>query len=95
MNKNLDYINKNLLDGAEKLANLSDKEIVALTLGADNPYKIANYQMAMNLKLRGSLNSLDDNIKKLNKSTNVNSWIMGILTFFIFILTLILVWIES
>jgi len=90
--KNLDYIDEDLLEKAEEMANLSDKEILALTAGAKNEPAIANYQMAMALKLRGSLNSLDNNIKKLNKSTKISSWIMGIMTFFILILTGIIVW---
>ncbi len=85
------HINEELMDGAEELAEMSDKEIVALTLGAKNQNAIANYQMAMALKLRGSLNLLNENIQKMIKSNNFYSRVMIVLTIIIAILTLIII----
>lgn len=35
---------------------------------------------------------LIDSLEKLNKSTRVSGWIMGILTFFLVVFTAILIW---
>lgn len=88
MNKKFD---ENLLKNVEELMNCSDKELMALSL-SKNPQWADNYQMAINIKLRKTLLNLNKEIVKLRKSMNVSSWIMGIMTFFILLLTGVLVW---
>lgn len=82
-----------LLKKAEDLLNLPDKEIMALSLGKNDNWA-ENYQMAMTIKLRETLRSLNKEIITLRKSTNRSSWIMGFMTFIILILTGILVYKE-
>ena len=84
-------INKNLLNEAERIINYSDKEILALSLQS-NPDAKDNYQMVMGIKLKGVLYSLDKSIESLKKSLNISSWVMGIMTFFILVLTGVIVW---
>jgi len=80
-----------LLKDAEELINRSDKEILALSMGV-NPLKKDNYQMAMALRLKNSLFDLKQEINGLKNSLNISSWIMGIMTFFILVLTGVIVW---
>ena len=61
-------INEELLKGADKLINSPDKEIMALSLGK-NERHADNYQMAMTIKLRNSLNELRETIEKFDKSS--------------------------
>ena len=84
-------INENLIKEANELINLTDKEIMARSLGKNEKWA-ENYQMAITIKLRRTLHSLNKDIIKLRNSTNISSWIMGIMTFFILVLTLVLVW---
>lgn len=84
-------VNKILLNKADELINRSDREIMAISLSKNERWA-ENYQMAMTIKLRATLHSLNNNIIKLRKSTNVSSWIMGIMNFLILVLTIILVW---
>lgn len=83
--------NEELLKKANELLNLSDKEIMALSVGKNEKWA-ENYQMAMTIKLRGTLHSLNKEIITLRRSTNISSWIMGIMTFVILVLTGILVY---
>lgn len=83
--------NEELLKKAKELLNLPDKEIMARSLGKNEKWA-ENYQMAMSIKLRGTLRSLNKEIITLRRSTNISSWIMGIMTFTILVLTGILVY---
>ena len=84
-------VNEELLKGADELLNSPDREIMALSLDK-NERHADNYQMAMSIKLGGNLRSLKNEIIKLNKATKISSWIMGIMTFLILVLTAVLVW---
>lgn len=84
-------IKENALKDAEELMNYSDKEILALSLQS-NPDAKDNYQMVMGIRLKGVLNSLDKSIESLKKSISRSSWVMGIMTFIILVLTGVLVW---
>jgi len=84
-------IQESALKYAETLMNYSDKEILALSL-QKNPDAKDNYQMVMGIRLKGVLHSLDKGIKSLKKSLNRSSWVMGIMTFIILVLTGVLVW---
>lgn len=84
-------ISERLLEQAEKLINHSDKEILALSLGV-NPLAKDNYQMAMALRFKDSLLNLKQEINRLRKSLNISSWVIGVMTFFILVLTGVLVW---
>jgi len=76
---------------AEKLLNLSGKEILALSLRTmDDGSK--NHQIVMDIKMREASLSLIKNIKDLKNSISFNSWVMGIMTFLILVLTGVLVW---
>lgn len=68
----------------EELLNLSESEIMARSLSKNENWS-DNYQMVMALRQNRDL-------LKLKKSANTSSWIMGIMTFIILILTVILVW---
>lgn len=94
MKINLNNIAEESLDDAEKIMSKSDKELMAKTLESLDQEVISTCQMAMILKLKGTISTLNNNIKKLNKSTKISSWIMGALTSLILILTAILVWKE-
>jgi len=84
-------MNEKLLTEAERLLNFSDKELLALSLGhMDNRSK--NHQMVMDIKLRETLLSLSKNVKDLKNSISFNSWVMGIMTFLILVLTGVIVW---
>jgi hypothetical protein len=84
-------INEELLKNADELLNRPDKEIMALSLGKNDKWA-ENYQMAMTTKLRRSMGSLEQNIKNLKRSMDISSWVMGIMTFLILVLTGVLVW---
>ena len=84
-------IKEGTLKDAEKLMNYSDKEILALSLQA-NPDAKDNYQMAMDIRLKGVLRSLNKSIDSLKKSISRSSWVIGIMTLIILILTGVLVW---
>lgn len=68
----------------EELLNLPETKIMARSLDKNEKWS-DNLQMVMAIR-----QSRD--IQKLKKSTNTGSWIMGIMTFVILILTVILVW---
>jgi hypothetical protein len=72
-------INEILLKNADELINNPDREIMALSLGKNEKHA-DNYQMAMTIKLRRSLERLNKEIEKAEKSTNRNFWIELILT---------------
>ena len=80
-----------LLNQADELINLSDREIMALSLGKNDKWA-ENYQMVITIKLMKTLQSLDDNIISLKKSMNISSLVMAIMTFLILILTGVIVW---
>jgi len=61
-----------LLNEAEKLISYSDKEILALSLSKNDKWG-ENYAMAMNIRLKGALNSLNSNIKSLRKFISISS----------------------
>ena len=84
-------IKEGALKDAETLMNYSDKEILALSLQS-NPDAKDNYQMVMGIRLKGVLRSLDKSIGALKKSMTISSWVMGIMTFLILVLTGVLVW---
>ena len=84
-------VDERLLNGAEKLINYSDKEILAYSLGS-NLHAKDNYQMLMALRLKNSLLELKKEINGLKKSLNISSWVMGTMTFLILVLTGVLVW---
>jgi hypothetical protein len=79
-----------LLKGADELINRPDREIMALSLNKNDSWA-ENYQMAMTIKLRSSIASLEQNIKNLKKSMDSSSQMMIILTVIIAILTVMLV----
>jgi len=83
-------VNKTLLKDAEELINRPDSEIMALSLGKNDKWA-ENYQMAMSIKLRRSIDSLEQNIKNLKKSMDISSYVMIGLTGILIILTFILV----
>jgi len=83
-------INETLLNEADELINRPDREIMALSLGKNDRHA-DNYQMAITIKLRETLHTLNNNIIKLKKSTDFSSLIMIIMTFLILILTAVLV----
>ncbi|MBR9691416.1 hypothetical protein GOV06_01395 [Candidatus Woesearchaeota archaeon] len=83
--------NPKLLKNVGELLNLSDREIMALSLG-ENEKWTENYQMAMTIKLRRTLHSLNKEVIKLRKSTNFSSCVMIILTIILVILTIKLVY---
>lgn len=83
-------IDKTLFKGADELLNLSDREILALSLGK-NERHADNYQMAMTIKLKRTLLSLNKNLEKFNVASKISSWIMIILTIILAIFTAILV----
>jgi len=87
----VDKVNERLLKSAEELINRSDKEVLALSLGV-NPLAKDNYQMAMALRLKNSLFALKQEINGLKNSLNISSWVIGIMTFFILVLTGVIVW---
>ena len=84
-------INEELLNKADELINNPDREIMALSLGK-NERHADNYQMAMTIKLKNTLQSLNDSIKKFDKSSRKSSNIMIWLTIILVILTLLLSW---
>jgi len=84
-------ISGELLNKADELVNLRDREIMALSLGK-NERHADNYQMAMNIKLRKTICSLDNSIKEFDKSSRKSSNIMIWLTVILVILTLLLSW---
>jgi len=84
-------IDEGLINPAKDLLQGSDLYLMALSLGA-NENAGDNYQMAVSLKLKNSLLNLREETIKLKKSINTSSWIMGIMTFLILILTGVLVW---
>lgn len=84
-------IKEGIMKDVEILMNYSDKEILALSLQS-NPDAKDNYQMVMGIKLKGVLRSLDKSIWALKKSMTISSWVMGIMTFLILVLTGVLVW---
>ena len=88
MNEKFD---ENLLKNVEELINCSDRELLTLSL-SKNPQWADNYQMAITIKLKKTLLNLNKDIRKLKKSMNISSWVMGIMTFFILVLTGTLVW---
>ena len=95
-------VNNELLKDADELINRPGREIMALSLGK-NERHADNYQMAMTIKLRRTLLSVNENLEKLNwemekaeKSANRNFWIelilsivLGLATIFIGIVPLI------
>jgi hypothetical protein len=83
-------INETLLNEADELINRPDREIMALSLGKNDRHA-DNYQMAITIKLRETLHTLNNNIIKLKKSTDFSSLIMIIMAFLILILTAVLV----
>lgn len=83
--------NGTLLKNADELLNRPDREIMALALSKNDRWA-ENYLTAMTIKLRSSINSLEHNIKNLKKSMDISSWVMGIMTFLILVLTAVLVW---
>ena len=87
----LEHIDETLIKGAKELLETPDIGLMAQALGS-NPQKGDNLQMAASLKLKHSLLTLKEEIKKLRKSTDRSSWIMRIMTFFILLLTGVIVW---
>ncbi len=83
-------VNKTLLKDAEELFNRPDVEIMALSLGKNEKWA-ENLQMAMTIKLRRTLLSLNENIEKFNLASKISSGIMIVLTIILAILTTILV----
>ena len=84
-------INETLLTSADELIGNSDRKMMALSLGS-NPYAKDNYQMAMAIKLKKTLSSLDGSIKEFDKSNRKSSNIMIWLTAILIILTMLLSW---
>jgi len=84
-------VTKEQLTEANELINISDTGIMALSLGENSNWG-DNYQMAMAIRMRRTLHSLDDTIKVLKKSMTISSWAMGFMTLIILILTGLLVW---
>ncbi|MCK4647316.1 hypothetical protein KAT24_00085 [Candidatus Pacearchaeota archaeon] len=90
-NDEFDKIDESLINPAQELLQGSDLYLMALALG-DNENAGDNYQMAVSLKLKNSLLNLKKETTRLKKSINISSWIMGIMTFLILILTGVIVW---
>jgi hypothetical protein len=80
-----------LLDEADRLLKMSDRELLALSLGKNESWG-DNYQMTINVKLMKALHSLNTNITRLRKSMNFSSAVIGVMTLVILILTAIIVW---
>ena len=80
-----------LLNKADELLKVPDREIMALSLGKNERWA-ENYQMVMTIKLRETLRTLNSEIIKLKKSVNISTWVMSIMTFLILFLTAVLVW---
>ena len=77
-------VHKNTLANAEQLMAYSDKEILALYY--HNIEKEENaFKMVMNIRLKNTLNSL-------KRSITVSSWVMGIMTLILVVLTFALFW---
>ena len=68
-------LKEELLKGADELLNCHDREIMALSLGKNEKHA-DNYQMAMTIKLRNSLEKLNANIEKFDKSSRKYSKII-------------------
>lgn len=84
-------IDESLINPAQELLQSSDLYLMARSLES-NENANDNYQMAVSLKLKNSLLNLKEETKKLKKSINISSWIMGIMTFLILVLTGVIVW---
>ena len=87
----LDHFDESLIEDAKDFLLSSDLELMALTL-SNNPDKSDNYQMVVSIQLKNEIRTLNYNIGRLKKSMDWSSWIMVIMTFFILILTAVLVW---
>lgn len=81
MNKEINETQKKEI---EELLNLPESEIMARSLGENEKWS-DNYQMILAIRQ-------NKEIIKLKESTNTGSWIIGIMTFIILILTAVLVW---
>ena len=68
----------------EELLNLPENEIMARSLGKNEKWS-DNLQMVMAIRQ-------NRDIIELKKSANTSSWITGIMTFLILVLTVVLVW---
>jgi len=90
-NDDFDLIEESLINPAQELLHSSDLYLMARSLG-DNENANDNYQMAVSLKLKNSLLNLKEETTKLKKSINVSSWLIGIMTFLILVLTGVIVW---
>jgi len=76
---------------ARRLVGSSDLALMSLFMGS-NENAEENYKMAMNIRLKDVLHSLNGNMRSLKKSMTISSWVMGIMTFLILVLTGVLVW---
>ena len=84
-------MNEALINQGKELIEKSDEELMGLSLSKNEKWS-ENYLMVINIKLRKTIISLNKEVSKLRKSTNISSLIMGIMTFFILCLTIVLVW---
>ena len=84
-------VNENLSEEADKLINLPDRDLMALSLNKNERWA-ENYQMAINIKLRKTLLLLNKSIKELDISNRKSSTILIWLTVIIVILTILLSW---
>ncbi len=87
----IDEVEVGLLNDADELINFSDRGIMALSLGV-NVHAGDNYQMAMNIRLRKTIQSLNDSIKKFEKSNRKSSNLMIGLIIILVALTILLLW---
>ena len=84
-------INEDLLKEADDFINLPDEELMAFSLSKNERWA-ENLQMAINIKLRKALLTLNNSIKEFDKSSRKSSIILIWLTVILVILTLLLSW---
>ncbi len=90
-NDEFDKIDESLINPAQELLQSSDLYLMARSL-ENNENAVDNYQMAVSLKLKNSLLNLKEETIRLKRSISISSWIMGIMTFLILVLTGVIVW---
>ncbi len=85
-----ELITKENLEDAEKLLEYPDEIILALGLSKNEKWA-ENYLMTINLKLQKEIIKLRDSIELNSKINKRMTWIMIILTVFLVVLTVLLV----
>tara|TARA_Y100000310_G_C19973723_1_gene486627 strand:+ start:63 stop:344 length:282 start_codon:yes stop_codon:yes gene_type:complete len=86
----LDYLGDDIVDRAREYIEMVDLELMGLTL--KNGTRQETFNMVASLQLKNAMNTLNYNIKKSNKITNIHSFVMIIFTAILIALTLVIVW---